>query len=166
MILRTFLSHFRWCLYTATISTKSYWQQRWDHSLPTSSPIMCFQKCWEWSLKLAYPSMASALAHMRLNFPKAKVIQCNNSVDNDRHLYWCYWDNITIEECDKPIDYFYHSLSAKKQDQFNYYMDRPELQHTNLCDICVPKHEKMSQAFNHPSSQSTSCSKGLYHYRI
>jgi hypothetical protein len=76
--------------------------------------------------------MAPALAHMLLNFPKAKVIQYNTSVENDIKLYCCYWDNITIEERDKPNYDFYHSISAKKKVKLNYYMDRPELQRTNL----------------------------------
>jgi hypothetical protein len=65
---------------------------------------------------------------------------------------------MTSEECDKPFDEFYLSLSAHEQAQFKQYTDNPELQHNmNFRDIGLPKQER-TQAFSTTPTPRTSSS--------
>jgi hypothetical protein len=73
------------------------------------------------------------------------------SFNNNEDLHTWYWSNITPEECDTPHDYFYLSLSAHVQAQFNHQMDNPELQYMTVCDGGLPKQECTQSVSNSPT---------------
>jgi hypothetical protein len=84
---------------------------------------------------------------------KVNAAQCNMSFDNDEDLHTWHWDNITSEQCKKPLADFYFSLLAHEQDLYTYCMDHPELRHMSFQDIGLSKQER-AQAFDTHSTSN------------
>jgi hypothetical protein len=71
------------------------------------------------------------------------------------HNTW-YWDNLTLEEGDNPLDDLFFSCSAHERDLYKHYIDNPE-QHFHV-------KKAISQAFSNPSTLSTSSSQETKHW--